>query len=166
MAASGGVAIAGYIAAGAAVVGTYANYKSTQESNQAQEKAAKIQTRQASLENARRARRAVAERRMLQAEFIQNTASMDARSSSSMSGAVGSLSTQTAANIGAASTNLAGDIGINRALISGARSAAQWNTIAGAADAFGSIASTPQFGAKIDQFGQKAYLNMYKGAWQ
>ncbi len=130
-----------------ALVGAGATMKAQQAQNEAQEKAAKIQQRQAALENERRARRAIAERRMVQAELIQNTATMDARGSSAMSGAVGSLSTQTAANIGAARTNLAGDVGINRALISGARTAARWNTVAGVADAATSIMDTPQFGS-------------------
>lgn len=134
------------IAAGAAVVGSLATAKAQSEQNKAQEKAAKIQERQAALETQRRARRAVAERRILQGEMQQAAFAQNQGGNSSLSGAVGSLQTQTAANIGAARTNLAGEIGMNRALIAGARSAARWDTVAGVASAVGSIASTPQFG--------------------
>lgn len=144
--------IAALIAAVAAVVGVGAQMKATSEQNEAQRDAAKIQQRQAALENARRARRAVAEQRLLRAELIQNAATMDARTSSSTAGATGSLATQTAANIGAASTQLAGDVGINTALIRGARESAKWNTIAGGANLVSSIASTPQFGQGMQKF--------------
>lgn len=173
---------AAVIAAIAAVVGTGATMMATKASNEAQEQASKIQQRQAALENSRRARRAVAERRMMQAELIQNSATQDARTSSSMSGATGSLSTQTAANIGAANTWLAGDVGMNKALISGARTAARWNTVAGVASAAGSIAGTSQFGNWLGSmqgtatstpatFGQQlahhnAWLNANRAGWQ
>jgi len=134
-----------------AIAGVFAGYKGVQAQNQAQERAAKIQNRQASLENQRRARRAVAQRRIMQADMIQSTETMGARSSSALQGAVGSLQTQTAANIGAANTQLAGDIGMNRALIHGARNAAQWDTIGGvfnvASQGFG-MASDRQFQQK------------------
>lgn len=122
------------------------------EQNQAQKDAAKIQQRQAALENARRARRAVAERRLLQAEIVQNSASQNVRGSSSVAGATGSLSTQTAANIGGATTYMAGDMGINRRLVAGASRAARWDTIAGFANATSAIASTPQFGQGLQKF--------------
>jgi ABC-type sugar transport system ATPase subunit len=134
------------VAATAAVVSSVATMQAQKAQNQAQEKAAKIQQRQAALETQRRARRAVAERRILQAEMQQSAFAQNQGGNSALSGAVGSLQTQTAANIGAARTNLAGEIGMNRALISGARSAARWNTVAGVASAVSSVASTPQFG--------------------
>lgn len=138
-----GLAIAAIVTA---VAGTFATYKGQQAQNEAQEKARKFDNRKAQIENARRARRAVAERRMMQAELIQNTETMGARNSSSTLGQVGSLQTQTAANIGAANTQLAGDWGINHALTMGARTAAKWDTVAGGFNAASTVFSTPGFG--------------------
>lgn len=119
----------------AAVAGTGATVVAQKKQNEAQEKAAKLQQAGARIENMHRARRAIAERRMMQAELEQSVASQGARTSSSLQGATGSLSTQTAANIGFNNTTLATDIGVNNALVSGAREAARWNTFAGVADA-------------------------------
>lgn len=141
----GAAAVAAIVGAVAAVAGTGAAVYATKEQNKAQEKAAKLQQAGARLEQMHRARRLVAERRMLQAEITQNTYAQDARASSSMSGANSSLQTQTAANIGSMQTQLATDVSTNNALLAGARNSARWNTWAGVFDAAGSVAGSAGF---------------------
>lgn len=123
----------------AAVGSALASGISAHQQASAQKKAARAQRRSAEMENARRARRAIAERRMREAELLQAGASEGIRSSSAIQGAVGSLRTQTAANIGHANTQLAGDMIANRALVRGARRAATFDSIASGMNAIGQV---------------------------
>jgi hypothetical protein len=129
-----------------AVAGTAASMQAQAKTNEAQEKARKMQNAGARIEAMHRARRAVAERRMMQAELQQMGETQGARSSSAITGAAGSLSTQTAANIGFMNTQVATDWGINTALTRGARSAARWDTVSGAFNVANSVVTSPQFG--------------------
>lgn len=118
--------------------------KATYEQNEAQKDAARMQQASARIENMHKARRAVAARRLQQAEMIQATETMGARTSSAMTGAVGSLSSQTASEIGRANTKLASDIGVNNILIRGAERSAKFNTWAGVFNAAGSVLASPR----------------------
>jgi hypothetical protein len=135
----------GITAAVFAVAGTAMQYKAAQAQNKAQDRAAKMERRAAEIENVRRARRGVAERRIQQAEILQGAAATGMRGSSAVSGAVGSLTTQTASSIGAANTQLAANIGANRALIKGAKTAGMYNTLGSLFQAGSGLASSGAF---------------------
>ena len=125
-----------------AVGSAFATHKGVQAQRKAQKREANVQRRMAEIENVKRARRAIAQRRIQEAELIQAGVSEGIRNSSGISGAVGSLRTQTASNIGAANTQLAGSIAANRALLRGARQAGNWGTVASAFNAAGGVVST------------------------
>lgn len=133
-----------FLAAAAAltVVGAGAQFVATQSQVKAQKKEARIQRAISQIEANRRARRAVAERRIQQAELLAQANASNQGVNSAVSGAVGSLSTQTAANIGAANTRLAAETFQNNVLLRGARRASLFGTIASGAGALSSVAGT------------------------
>lgn len=118
-----------------------AGNKAAKANNKAQRRSAAIERASAQIENVRRARRAVAARRLQEAELIQAGATEGLRSSSGISGAVGSLRTQTASNIGAANTQLGAQVGISRTLQRGATLAARYGTLS---NTFGAIGQASQ----------------------
>lgn len=144
------------VTAAAAVGSTVASIRATNAQVAAQKKEARIQQRVSQIESVRRARRAVAQRRIQEAELLQAGATEGARTSSSISGAVGSLRTQTGANIGAANTRLAGDIAANRALITGANKARVFGNQADLFSGIGGIAQAS--GSLISQRQQRQQL--------
>jgi len=132
------------VAAGAAVAGGVAQHQQAQAINRAQKKQGRIERRIAAIENARRARRAIAERRVQQADIQAQAANSgtNMESSSAIRGAVGSLTTQTAANIGAARTRAAASFASQRAGERGAQQAATFGTYANMFNSLGNIATT------------------------
>lgn len=146
------MAVTGSVIAAATVVGTVAEHRATKAQLKAQKREARINRRTASIENVRRARRAVAQRRIQEAEILQAGATEGVRASSGIAGAVGSLRTQTAANIGAANTQLAGSIAANNALIRGSRAASRYGTVASVAGATKDLALLEY---KFDPFGRQ-----------
>lgn len=136
------MATTAFVVSGLATAGSaISSYRAASAQNDAQKKEARAQRRTAELENVRQARRAVAAQRLQAAEIEQAAASEGVRSSSGVAGAVGSLQTQTASNIGAANTRLAGQVAANRALVTGARRARRFNT---AGDVFAGIGAISQ----------------------
>ncbi len=148
-------AIFSVVGAVAAVGGTAASIASTNAQRKAQKKEGKIQRRVAEIENVRQARRAVAQRRVQQANLIaQSQVSNQTGSNSAVQGAVGSLSTQTAANIGASNTRLAGDLARFHVLSQGARTAGRFNNIAAGFGGLGNLAENKGLAQLIqDRFG-------------
>jgi len=124
----------------AAVGSTITTVAATQAQAKAQKKAARFNRRNAALNQARAARQTIEESRRQRAALIQAGVGLGTRGNSAISGAVGSLATQTAANIGASNTNLAAGLGINRALIQGERQASRLNNIGQGFDLLGSVA--------------------------
>ena len=131
-------------AAVASIAGGVASHKQAQATNKAQEKQGRIERRIAAIENARRARRAVAEQRVQRASLEAQAANSDTgmESSSAVRGAVGSLATQTASNIGASNTRLAASFAAQRAGERGAERAATFGTYANMFNSISDIAGT------------------------
>lgn len=117
-------AIASSVASGAAT------YVGQQKADDKTKKAQRFERRKAELENAKNARRAIAQRRIQQADILASNEATGTRSNSAVSGAVGSLTTQTAANTGFANTGLAGSIGVNSSLRAANRQTAIFGNIA------------------------------------
>jgi hypothetical protein len=100
-----------------AAVGSGVAAQQNAQAAKAERKGAKktnlINQQRAEIENQRNARRAIAARRVQQAELIASAQPGQVGANSALSGAVGSLTTQTGANIGFASTMLAGQNAAN-----------------------------------------------------
>ncbi len=128
----------------AAVIGTGVSIQQNAQAQKAQRKAerktADIQNRSAELENQRNARRAIAQRRVQQSELIAAAQVSNTGANSAVAGAVGSLTTQTAANIGFASQQLAADRASQYQLFRGAKKAGRHMTNAGIASGVGQLA--------------------------
>lgn len=134
--------VAGYIVA-AIAAGAAANEQSKAQKaiRKGEKEAAAIKQRSAELENQRRARRAIAARRVQQAELIAAAQITNAGGlNSGVSGAVGSLGTQTAANVGAANTSFAADVGAQSALFRRQKQADKYNTNAAYAGVVSNLA--------------------------
>lgn len=131
---------AAWIAASAAVDQGVRNIKAQKAEKKANKRANRIQQRTAELENQRNARRAIAQRRIQQAELISSAQSTNVGSNSSVTGAVGSLQTQTAANIGFANTQLAGQVATSNVLLRGTAQANRQRAIGAASGMIGSFA--------------------------
>lgn len=111
--------------------------KERKRANKEQREAQRTERRAAQVESVRRSRRAIAARRVQQAELIsQSQVNGQTGTNSAVSGAVGSLSTQTAANIGAANTQLAANLNQSRSLSRSSQALASARTI----EAFGTAA--------------------------
>lgn len=117
----------GLIAAIGLIGATITSAAATAAQVEAQEEAQKAEQRRGSIENTRRSRRAVAQRRVQEAELLQAQATQGARTNSAISGAVGSLGSQTAQSIGASNTQFAAQTNISDTLASGARRALGFN---------------------------------------
>ena len=140
--AGAGLIIAAVVAAVAAVGSAVSSRQSAKKTFEAEEKARDIEIRGAEIDRARRARRAIAAARIQQAEIIAATQTQNQGGNSAVIGAVGSLSTQTAANIGAGNTQLATSIASSGRRLLGANQARRLNDVAGGFQAIGSIAKT------------------------
>jgi len=118
-------------------------HEQAQAANRAQAKQARIERRIAAIENARQARRAVAARRVQQADIQAGAVNSGTgvENSSAVRGAVGSLTTQTAVNIGAATTRAAASFAQQKAAIMGARQSARYGTLANIFTGISDIAS-------------------------
>lgn len=142
---------AAIISAIAAVGSGVAANRSASAQNKAQKRAGALERAQAQVEHNRNVRRAIAARRLQQAQLIQAGQTEGLSFSSSISGAVGSLTTQTASNIGTASSILGAQLGQSRALQRGASRAARFgtisNTLGSIGQASGTISSSPEASA-------------------
>ena len=118
MAAQGtGLLIAQIAGAAAAVGGTTAALISGAKAQKAQEKADAVAQAQTELENRRNIRQAIARGRVQRAQLTaQGQAQTGGFASSSVQGALGSASTQEAANVGFANQTIAAGGAINRQL--------------------------------------------------
>ena len=98
------------IAAVTAVASTGASVVASQKQQKAEKKARSTERQTAAIENARRVRRAIAERRIRQAEIISAAENQGVGiQSSSPIGAVGALGSDTASQIGGLNTLVAGN---------------------------------------------------------
>ena len=153
-----------------AVAGAAYQQKAAKEANKAQKEQGQIERRMAEIENARQARRAIAARRTQQAEIQAQSANTGTglESSSAVRGAVGSLTTQTAANIGAASTRAAGSWAYQRAGERGAQRSMKASNIASTFGAVSDIAGAyATFGATKPAKSNEPTNNVWNtpGAW-
>jgi len=131
--------------------------KAQKEERKAAKEQGRIERRIAEINNARAARRAIAARRQQSAEIQAASANSGTglESSSAVRGAVGSLVTQTASNIGAANTNTAASFAYQRAGERGADRAARASRYA---STFGTIADLGELGMAYS-FNKPAKLN-------
>lgn len=125
----------GFLAAAIAVstIGTIAQTAASFKQLEADEKENRIRRRVAEIENVRNSRRAVQARLRQQADILASQESTGTNTNSAVSGAVGSIGTQTAANVGLQNTRLAGDIAANQKSLRGARQAGRLSTISNVA---------------------------------
>ena len=126
------------IASVSAVSSGVAGALSASAANKAQRKAGKLERAQAQINQNREIRRAIAAKRLQQAELLQGAEALGTRTNSAVSGAVGSLSTQTAANIGFSNTQFGTQRAQSTILQSGATRAARFG---GVSSLFGGISS-------------------------
>ena len=119
-------------AAAFAVAGVVAGGLSQRAQVKAAEKKERPNRRTAQIENVTKARRAIAARRAQEAFLIQAGETQGGGTNSAIAGAVGSLRTQTAANIGLSKTSFAGANLANQQQLKGARRAGNWDTAASA----------------------------------
>jgi len=148
-----GSIVVGLLSAGAAV----SERNSSKAQLKAQEKEGDIQRRVADIESQRRARRAVAARRIQQGEIIAQERSFgQTTTNSAVQGAVGSLTTQAAANIGAANTRLAAQSARFSVLQRGAQRAGKFNNIAAGLGVLGSAAGSAGGQRFINNIGRKS----------
>lgn len=147
-----GFAVAALVAT---VVGGAQQRKASQAQKRAGRRAALAERRQAEIENARQARKAIAQRRVEQARIIASAANEGSglEGSSAVRGAVGSLSSSTAGEIGAANTRLASSIYISDQIRRGNEQAATAGTNAAIASSFASLATfgATSFGSPRDK---------------
>jgi len=129
---SGVPAVLAAVTAISAIGGGVATAVASKKRNKAESRARKIEQAAASLENQRRIRRAIAQRRIQEAEIQSLGVDQGVQGSSSIAGARSSLVTQTGANIGAARTQFGAEQGRANVLASGYRKGAKY-------DSFGSI---------------------------
>jgi len=123
---------------GALAVGTaVAEVRSNREQVKTAKRRQQISKRVAELETVRRNRLAH-QANLRQRAALLASQSSEFRSDSGFQGAVGSLNTQTAANVGAANTVAAGDFAQNRAIVRRAENVGRFQA---ASAAFGAIAS-------------------------
>jgi len=130
----------------ASVAGAAYQQKAQKEQKKAAKEQGRIERRIAEINNARAARRAIAARRQMTAEITAQSANSGTglEFSSAVRGAVGSLVTQTASNVGAANTNTAASFAYQRAGERGLDRAGRASRYASTFEAVGDIAS---FGA-------------------
>lgn len=132
-------ATAAIVGAVGAVAGAGASVAAASAQNKAQKKAASFERARAGVNRQREIRRAIAARRLQEAEFIQAGETQGGGTNSAIAGAVGSLRTQTAANIGLTNTNFATSIAQSKALQRGATRSTRFQNIGSAFDAAGSL---------------------------
>jgi Flp pilus assembly protein TadB len=132
---SEGAYLAAMLVIGAA--SAYESHRAAKATEKSNKKANRLERTTAEIENQRNARRAIAARRLQQAELIQAAQSSNVGANSSVSGAVGSLTTQTASNIGFANTQLAGQVATSNVLLRGQSKALKHNTRAAGLSLFG-----------------------------
>ena len=125
----------------AAAVSTISSAIATEAQVEAAEKENKVNRRVANIERVQRQKRAIAERRQIEAEIIQGGETSGTRTNSAISGAVGSLRSDTASSIGLSNTQFAGDTLSNQYYLQGVRKAGTFGTIANVADTAASIFS-------------------------
>lgn len=101
----GPLAIAAF---GALAVSTGLSFVAAQKARKAEEKRFEIEQRTAEVDRARRVRRAIADARIQRAEIEASAAAQTQGTNTAVSGALGSLQTDTAGNIGAFNTQFAG----------------------------------------------------------
>lgn len=116
------------ILAALAVGATYATWKAGERQDQAAKRSNRVRMASATEENLRSARRAIAQRRVQQAELIAQSQSENTGKNSAVQGAVNSLTTQTASNIGFANSKLASEYLSNKYLMRGQRQVNNWQT--------------------------------------
>ena len=97
--------------------------------NKAQSKAARIERRISEIENARRARRAIAQQRIQQANIVAGAQEAGIGGSSAAVGAAGSVGAKTAGAIGGVNTISAGRFAQSVALQKGFRDASKLQSI-------------------------------------
>jgi len=149
------MAVTGAILAVSSLAATTANIVGTQKNIKEQKTARDIQQRSAAIENNRQTRLARQEQLKEEANVEQIQVAQGARANSAVSGAIGSLGTQTASNIGAGNTRLAGQIGVNDALARGAQDLATFSNIA---SGFNFVGDAATISAKTGLFRQKPKL--------
>lgn len=142
----------------ATVVSTGASVAATQEQVKAEKKRAKTQRRTQELARVKENRRAIAQRRVQEAEIIQGGEASGTRTNSAVSGAVGSLRSTTAGNIGFANTQFAGNTLASRQSERGMRNAARLGTFANVAGTAASLFAT---GASLRATSQQAAQTQY-----
>ncbi len=121
-----------YIGMAVALAGsTYATVQQAEgakEQRKENKKKNLIDQRSAEIENQRNARRAIAARRVQAAELTAAGQPGQVRSNSAMQGAIGSLTTQTASNIGFANTMLGAQVASSNAYIRGQNAVSKANS--------------------------------------
>ena len=149
-------ATAAIISAVTATASLGASIAQSQATNKAQRDAASIERARAQIQNNREARRAIAARRIQESEIIAASQTQGTRTSSGVSGAVGSLRSDTASNIGAANTDLAASTAQSRILQSGATKATNLGAVAqtfqSASSLSRTVAQSPDLQNKIKKF--------------
>lgn len=150
---------AAVIATVAGVGGAAASNKAAKEQNKANEKARGAEQRTNALENARRTRQAIAERRIREAETVQLGFNTGISQSSNIEGARGALVSDTAGNIGAFNTRIAGSQVQSEKILRGAQDFAKYqgyaNTlgaVSSAAGALGGSGAADALGNKLKSF--------------
>ena len=130
-----------FLSLAATIGGTAASISQAAKSERRQERAQRISQRQASIENQRRIREAVAAARADREQLISSGFGAGVGFSSSViQGGVGAADTQIASNVGFAKQNQAFGASINRSLQQAnqaASRATQFQAIAGLPEAFG-----------------------------
>lgn len=122
----------------ALTVSTAVQVRANRVQNETQEKAAEFDRAGARIEAQRQNRKAIADRRVRQAELIAQSQAQNTGGNSAVSGAVGSLSSDTASEIGSANTALAVQLGQSRLLQRGTSEGVRLQNIAGGFDAIAS----------------------------
>lgn len=146
---SGVPAVLAAVTAVATIGGTVASVVATEKRNKAESRARKIEQAAASLENQRRIRRAIAARRVREAEIQSLGVAQGVQDSSSLSGARSSLVTQTGANIGANQAQFGAAQGRADVLASGYRRGAKFDSFA---NILGSVGQASQgFGNFVER---------------
>lgn len=137
------------IASGVAATGSAVQSNRAAEAQNDQiNRAASIERAQARIDNNRRARLAIKATRIQTGQIEATTQNENTGSNSAVTGAIGSLRTQTASNIGAANTQLSAQLGISAALQQGrsdfVKHSGRASTLAGLATTFDTLSQSPQ----------------------
>ena len=135
------MAVTGSVIAAATIGSAIFQGKAIKAQNKAQAKSARIERRLAEIENARRARRAIAQSRIQQADITAASELAGIGGSSAAVGAAGSVASKTAGAVGGAADITAGRFAQSVALQKGARDSAKFQQVASLFQATSSLAS-------------------------